>query len=96
MEALMVAAGSTALHCRGFVLQTMVNFAPHLVPVHVFTTSLQFTTAHHANALSMLTIVISGLCLGTSYLQSGMNLLVPIIAHSLINLGVMVYMAMQP
>jgi membrane protease YdiL (CAAX protease family) len=96
MHHLIVAPGSTVLHCRGFVLQTMVNCAPHYTPLYLLLSSLQFALAHFAHPKSMLTIAITGLCLGTSYLQSGRNLLVPIIAHALNNLGVMVYMAMQP
>jgi membrane protease YdiL (CAAX protease family) len=92
----MVAGGSAALYCRGFILQTLVNFAPHLAPLHLLASSLQFAIAHYASATSMLTFTVTGLLLGTSYLQSGRNLLVPITAHALVNLGGLVYIVMQP
>jgi membrane protease YdiL (CAAX protease family) len=74
----------------------MVTFAPRLTPLHLLVSSLQFASVHQANAGSLLGIGVTGLCLGTSYLASGRNLLVPIIAHALFNLAAAVYVAMQP
>jgi membrane protease YdiL (CAAX protease family) len=91
----MIAPASTAvLHCRGFVLQALVNLWPGSTPWYLLISSVQFAGAHHANPSSTLALTVTGLLLGTSYLQSGRNLLVPIIAHALHNLGVMVYLAL--
>jgi membrane protease YdiL (CAAX protease family) len=72
---------------RGFALQTLVKVWPDRPIVNALVTGAVFGALHTDYPVwGQVACAVSGVFLGFSYLWSDRNLLVPITAHSLLNL----------